>query len=101
MRDITGDLQERANLLEQQINAAQAEFQKLIEHFKGEHDSKLKDLRSNLDAVHIVTGTEDRRFSASKAQPQSGPPQQHTPQQPQPQQPPSNFLLRKMRAISG
>jgi|SRR5680860_498471 len=100
MRDISGDLQERANLLEQQINAAQAQFDKLIEQFKGEHDSKLKDLKSNLNAIHIVTGTEDRRFSVNKEQPQSRPPQQHTPQQAQPQQPPS-VLVRKMRAISG
>jgi hypothetical protein len=33
MRDISGDLQERANLLEQQTNSARAEFEKLIEHF--------------------------------------------------------------------
>ena len=39
MRDISGDLQERANLLEQQTNSARAEFEKLIEHFKWEHDS--------------------------------------------------------------
>ena len=39
MRDIRGDLQERANLLEQQINTAQAQFEKLIEHFKREAQS--------------------------------------------------------------
>lgn len=31
MRDIRGDLQDRANLLEQQIDAAQGQFDKLIE----------------------------------------------------------------------
>ena len=31
MRDIRGDLQERANLFEQQINAAQSQFEQLIE----------------------------------------------------------------------
>ena len=31
MRDIRGDLQERASLVEQQINAAQNQFEKLLE----------------------------------------------------------------------
>ncbi len=80
MRDISGDLQERANLLEQQTNSARAEFEKLIEHFKWEHDSKLKDLRAELEAVNRVTEIEHRRLrgAASAPQPQS--------QQPQPQQ---------------
>jgi hypothetical protein len=92
MRDIRGDLQERANLLEQQINTAQAQFEKLIEHFRREHDSKLKDLKAELEAVNRVTEIEQRRLgsvtSAPKPQPQS--------QQPQPQQPLANFLVRKL-----
>ena len=95
MRDISGDLQERANLLEQQINAAQAQFEKLIEHFKGEHDSKLKDLKAELETVNRVTEIEHRRLrratSAPQPQPQS--------QQPQPQQPLANFLVRKLGEV--
>ena len=37
MRDIRGDLQDRASLLEDQINAHEAEFEKLIEQLKREH----------------------------------------------------------------
>jgi len=37
MRDIRGDLQDRANLLEQQIDAAQGQFDKLIEQLTLEH----------------------------------------------------------------
>lgn len=80
MRDISGDLQERANLLKQQTNSARAEFEKLIEQIKWEHDSKLKDLRAELGAVNRVTEIEHRRLrsAASAPLPQS--------QQPQPQQ---------------
>ena len=34
MRDIRGDLQDRASLLEEQINAHEAEFEKLIEQLE-------------------------------------------------------------------
>ena len=34
MRDIRGDLQDRARLLEEQINAQEAQFDKLIEQLK-------------------------------------------------------------------
>jgi hypothetical protein len=37
MRDIRGDLQDRAHLLEEQINTEQGQFEKLIEQFKAEH----------------------------------------------------------------
>jgi len=89
MRDIRGDLQERANLFEQQINAAQAQFEKLIEHFKREHDSKLMDLKAELEAVNRVTEIEHRRLRTSAPKPQQS-------QQPQPQQPLANFLVRKL-----
>jgi len=82
MRDISGDLQERANLLEQQTNSARAQFEKLIEHFKLEHDSKLKDLRAELEAVNRVAEIEHRRFRGATSAPQ---PQLQS-QQPQPQQ---------------
>ena len=42
MRDIRGDLQDRASLLEDQINAHEAEFEKLIEQLKREHDSETR-----------------------------------------------------------
>src|SRR5262249_40959216 len=51
MRDIRGDLQERASLVEQQINAAQNQFEKLMEQLKSEHDSRVIDLKATLNAV--------------------------------------------------
>jgi hypothetical protein len=124
MRDIRGDLQDRGNLLEGQINAARTQFDQLIEQLKGEHDNRLKDLKAELDAVNTLMGIEHRRFngapSAPKAQlqqsqprqPQSQPRQpqsQPQPQQPQlqqlqlqrakPPQPLSDFLIRKLSEV--
>ena len=69
MRDIRGELQDRASLLEDQINAHQAEFEKLIEQLKREHDSKLEDLTAELEAVTRLTEVELRRFSSAPAAP--------------------------------
>ena len=41
MRDIRGELQERASLFEEQINAHEAEFEKHIEQLKREYDFRL------------------------------------------------------------
>ena len=69
MRDIRGDLQERAKLLEEQIGATQSQFDKYIEELTHEHQGKLEDLKSDLDTVRMVMKTEDRlgsRISLSK-----------------------------------
>jgi hypothetical protein len=96
MRDIRDDLQERANVIVGQINAAQGEFDNLIEQIKVEHDSKVQNLKFHLDAIHMVTGIEDRRLrsavSASKVEPSPR-------QQPLRQQPPSDFRSRKNGAV--
>ena len=42
MRDIRGDLQDRSNRLAEQISATQAQFDKVIEQLKLEHQGKLK-----------------------------------------------------------
>jgi hypothetical protein len=60
MRDIRGDLQERANLLEEQISAVQGQFDRRIDQLKREHETRLKDLKSALDTVHMVIGIEGR-----------------------------------------
>jgi len=103
MRDIRGDLQDRANLLEQQIDAAQGQFDKLIEQLTREHDSRLEGLKSELDAVKAVIQTEDRRFghapSVLKAQPQLRP-SQPPPQQVHTYQPLADFPIRQKSAVS-
>jgi hypothetical protein len=46
MRDIRGDLQDRASLLEEQISAHQEQFEKLVEQITAEHEAILEDLRA-------------------------------------------------------
>ena len=124
MRDIRGDLQDRAALLEEQINAHETQFEKLIEQLKREHDSRVEDLKAELEAVNRLMEVELRRLetvpSAPRAQGREPAPQavhqpqphpshqaqsqhqpqgQHQPQaqhQPQPQQPLADFLVRRL-----
>jgi hypothetical protein len=67
MRDIRGDLQDRASLLEEQINAQEAQFDQLIEQLKREHDTRLEDFRAELDAVNRLMELELRRLEAAPA----------------------------------
>ena len=122
MRDIRADLEERAAWLEKQISAAQVHFDTLVERFKAEHESRLKHVRVEFDAVRILLGGEDRRLgngaSAQKPQAVQQPqpklepvqpvqqPQAHSAQHPAPkqaqsqsQQPLADFLSRKLREV--
>ncbi len=77
MRDIRGDLEERAAWLEKQISSAQAHFDMLVERFKAEHESRLKPVRAEFDAVRVLLGGEDRRLGngATALKPHAEPPQ--------------------------
>jgi hypothetical protein len=52
MRDIRGDLQDRLNMVAQQINAERTQFDTLIAQLEREHDSRLEDMRAQLQAVN-------------------------------------------------
>ena len=67
MRDIRGELQERASLFEEQINAHEAETERLIEQLKREHHFRLEDLKAELEAVNRLMEIELRWFSAPAA----------------------------------
>jgi hypothetical protein len=120
MRDIRGDLEERAAWLEKQISSAQAHFDMLVERFKAEHESRLKPVRAEFDAVRVLLGGEDRRLgngatALTPAAPAQGPqakleqaqpaqqPQGKSPAQPavtSPSlQPLADFLARKLREV--
>ncbi|MEM7191766.1 MAG: hypothetical protein AAF405_02665 [Pseudomonadota bacterium] len=62
MRDIRGDLQDRAGFLEEQISAAQVQFDKRMELFAREHETKINDLRAELEAVNMLMEREYRRI---------------------------------------
>jgi hypothetical protein len=63
MRDIRGDLQDRANLIKQQISAEQNQFEKRVEQLKLEHQSRLKNPVAELEAVRLLMDVEHRRLS--------------------------------------
>ena len=103
MRDIRGDLQDRANLIAEQISTTQGQFDKHIEQLKSEHQTILDDLKSALHDVRMVVGIEDRRLGSSppaaEAQSQASPRSHYQAQQTQPQQPPSDSLIRKVASV--
>jgi hypothetical protein len=96
MRDIRGDLQDRANSVAEQIKSVQGQFDNHIEKLKGEHETKLEDLRSALRNVHIVIGIEKGRLAAPMAQLQPTPVIQLQTPQAEPQKP-----LPVMRKVVG
>lgn len=101
MRDISGDLRDRASLLEEQIDSAQGQFDKLVEQFTREHDNRLNGLRSELDAVTAVLGIEARRLGSIPPSPEARPqlrPSQPPPQQARPDQLLAGFPARKKSA---
>jgi predicted RNase H-like nuclease (RuvC/YqgF family) len=89
MRDIRGDLQERAHLLEQQINAEHAQFEKLIQQLTTEQESRVEELKTELEAVNRVKDIEHRRLGSATSAPQ--PQSQQSRAQQQPQLPNANF----------
>jgi predicted RNase H-like nuclease (RuvC/YqgF family) len=75
MRDIRSDLKDRAEALDREIKAAQVRFDELLVRLKEEHDVRVEDLKSELDAVKLLIGLEHRRLGnngtpISKPQPQ-------------------------------
>jgi hypothetical protein len=125
MRDIRGDLQDRAALLDEQISAHEAQFDKLLDQLKREHDARLDELKTELDAVNRLIEHELRRLAtppaaAAPAAPkvqlrepvhhgahQPAPVQHvaHRPQAPaapaapQPELPLADFLVRKLNEV--
>jgi outer membrane PBP1 activator LpoA protein len=98
MRDIRGDLQERAKLLDEEIGAAQDQFDEIMEQLKLEHQRKAEDLKSDLDAVQMVIKTEDRLFGspAELQSEESLPTQHHRWHQAQSKQSASPVMMRKV-----
>jgi hypothetical protein len=92
MRDIRADLQERVKLLDDQISAAQAQFDKFLEQIKDEHEGRLKDLKAELDAVNHLLSIEHRRHGGQPAAPKA----QVESQRSAPSQPLADFLVRKL-----
>jgi hypothetical protein len=103
MRDIRGDLQDRANLIAQQISATQGQFDAHIEKLKSQHQTVLEDLKSALHNVHMVIGFEGRRVGSSVpahgTETQASRSAPHHSQHAQSDQPPSDALAREVASV--
>jgi len=60
MRDIRNDLQERADLARDQIKAVDAQFQRMVEQLRHEHDAKIADLKGALAMIAKLMEFENR-----------------------------------------
>jgi hypothetical protein len=80
MRDIRNDLQDRANLLEEQINAADAQFESLVEQLRTEHESRIEDLKAEFEAVSRLLEVEQRRLANIPVTPTPAPAPKPQPQ---------------------
>lgn len=56
LRDIRGDLRDRANVVEQQISAENIRFEQLILHLKAEQDRRVEHLSAHLQVVNKLLG---------------------------------------------
>lgn len=56
LRDIRGDLRDRANVVEQQISAENIRFEQLILHLKAEQDRRVEHLSTQLQVVNKLLG---------------------------------------------
>ena len=65
MRDIREDLQERIELVKQQINAEQNRFEKLLKQSSSEQDSKVRYVKAELETVKRVNEIEHRRLGST------------------------------------
>jgi len=65
MRDIREDLQERLELVKQQINAEQNRFEKLLKQSSSEQDSKVRYVKAELETVKGVIEIEHRRLGST------------------------------------
>jgi hypothetical protein len=63
MRDIRIDLQERARLIEDQISASYAQFEKMIEQLQNERENRVLELKSELAALSKLMDVEHRRMA--------------------------------------
>jgi hypothetical protein len=65
MRDIRSDLQERATLIDEQIRATYAHFEKILKQLQSEQDAKIADVKSTLAMIAKIMEFEERYLGNS------------------------------------
>jgi hypothetical protein len=70
MRDIRDDLKERIRVVETQMRGTQGLFEEQVEQLKRQRDSRLAELKIEIDTLHRVMQMEQQRSSSPTTQPQ-------------------------------
>jgi hypothetical protein len=65
MRDIRSDLLERAKVIEEQIRASYAHFERMVEQLRNEHDARVADLKASLAMIAKLMEFEERHMAAT------------------------------------
>ena len=60
MRDIRNDLQERADVAQDAIKAADVQFQRMVDQLRHEHDARVADLKGALAMIAKLLELENR-----------------------------------------
>ena len=60
MRDIRSDLEERARIIEEQLRAAYAQFDKMVQQLQSERDARVSDLKEMLATIDKLMQFEAR-----------------------------------------
>jgi hypothetical protein len=77
MRDIRNDLQERADLVQDQIKAAAVHFERMVEQLRNEHDARVADLKMSLAMIAKLIELERRQFANTSPDSTPSPSSQH------------------------
>jgi hypothetical protein len=51
MRDIRSDLEERAHIIQEQVRAAYAHFERIVQQLQSERDARVADLKGSLAMI--------------------------------------------------
>jgi isocitrate dehydrogenase kinase/phosphatase len=77
MRDIRNDLQERAELVQDRIKAADVHFDRMVEQLRNEHDASVADLKVSLAMIAKLMEFEERHVANTSPDSTSSPSSQH------------------------
>lgn len=67
MRDIRGELQERARLIEREIGEIGSQFERAVERLRAENESRLAELKAELAVLGVLVESEHRRMPSVEA----------------------------------
>ena len=77
MRDIRNDLQERADIVQDQIKAAAVHFDRMVAQLRNEHDARVADSKACLAMIAKLMEFEERHVANTSPDSTSSPSSQH------------------------